>query len=260
MRFAILALALISSAFSQTAQRGPAFEVASIKPTGPNPNGSRYNFDLGRMTAENWTLRSYITIAYGLKSYQISGATGWMDADHYDIVATLEDTSENGLAGKDQPRLRQQHEGARIRAALQALLAERFHLKIHRETKIVPGYALLVAKSGFKLTPIESDSLPNMHSDGRKLTAERWSMGRMADFLASQLNQPVIDQTHIEGIFNLKLEWSPEDLGGRAPSSPLQAPSIFTAIQEQLGLKLERAKSPLEILVVDHAERAPVEN
>ena len=259
MRFAILALALTSSAFTQTAQRGPAFEVASIKPTGPNPNGSRYNFDLGRMTAENWTLRSYITIAYGLKSYQLSGATGWMDADHFDIVATLEDASENGLAAKDQPRLRQQQEGERIRTALQALLAERFHLRIHRETKMLQGYALLVAKSGLKLTPVVSDGLPNMHSNGRKLTAERWSMGRVADFLGGELNQPVTDQTHVEGIFNLKLEWSPEDLGGRAPSSPSQAPSIFTAIQEQLGVKLEPQKAPVEVVVVDNAER-PSEN
>lgn len=258
MRSTLLALALIPAASTQTAQREPAFEVASIKPTGPNPNGSRYNLDLGRMTAENWTLRSYITIAFGLKSYQISGVTGWMDADHYDIVATLEDAGESGLAG-DDPRLRQKQLAERFRLALQTLLAERFHLKIHRETKMLPGYALLVAKSGLKLTPIVSKDVPNMHSDGRKLTAERWSMGRMADFLASQLNQPVIDQTHVEGIFNLKLEWSPEDLGGHASSNPSQAPSIFTAIQEQLGLKLEPQKAPVEVVVVDSAER-PSEN
>lgn len=152
-------------------------------------------------------------------------------------------------------------------------------MKIHRETRMPPpppdssipshhqgyaagGSALPVAKSRLKLTRVASDNLPNMHSDGRKLTAERWSMGRMADFLASQLSQPVTDRTQVEGIFHLKLEWIPEGLvklGGRTPARPSQAPSIFTAIQEQLGLNLESQKAPVEVVVVDSAER-PSEN
>jgi uncharacterized protein (TIGR03435 family) len=132
-------------------------------------------------------------------------------------------------------------------------------LKIHREQKSMQGFALVAAKSGFKLKPVTSNELPNMHSTGRVLTAEHWPMERMASFLESLLSQPVVNMTHIDGIYDLKLEWTPEDVRNRAPSDPTQAPSIFTALEEQLGLKLEPQKVPIEIIVVESAER-PSEN
>jgi uncharacterized protein (TIGR03435 family) len=245
-------------AWPQTEERKSVFEAASIKPSSTTDNSSRYNFDAGRMTGENWTLASYVRFAYGVKPYQLAGVTGWMDADRYDIVATLDNPDLAALPGGDRPRLRHEAEGVRMREALQALLAERFRLKIHRERKMLMGFALTVAKGGFKLEPVTSNELPNMHSTGRRLTAERWSMERMADFLASQLNQPVADETKVEGIFNLTLEWAPDDLRARS-SDPSQAPSIFTAIQEQLGLRLEPRRVPVEMIVVDSVER-PTEN
>jgi uncharacterized protein (TIGR03435 family) len=188
MRATLTILLLLPAAWPQTAERKSVFEAASIKPTSTTNNDQRYNFDAGRMTGENWTLANYIRFAYGLKPYQLTGVTGWMDADRYDIVATLDNPDLAALPGADRPRLRQQAEGARMREALQALLADRFHLQIHREQKMLPGFALIAARSGFKLEPVVSEDAPNMRSNGRKLTAQRWSMGRMADFLANQLN------------------------------------------------------------------------
>jgi uncharacterized protein (TIGR03435 family) len=182
-----------------------------------------------------------------------------MDTERYDIAAKLEEMSDEGLPGKDQPRLRELAEGDRIRTALQTLLAERFGLKFHRETKTVPGFALLVAKGGFKLTAVPGSDGPSMRYNDRKLTAKRASMGRVAVFLEDQLNQPVADLTHVEGFFDFGLEWSPDELRGPAPSDSPQGPSIFTALREQLGLKLESQKVPVETLVVDSAER-PSEN
>lgn len=262
MRVALLALVLIPAALTQTTNRKPGFEAATIKPTGPNPDGSRYNTDPGRMDAQNWTLKSYILLAYSLRPYQLTGISGWMDSDRFDIAAKLEDMGDEGLPGKDDPRARRKAEGDRIRIALQALLAERFHLKFHRENKAVTGYAMSVAKGGFKPAPVEGGSGPSMNYGGGHLTAKRASMERMAVFLESELNQPVADLTQFPGFFDFTLDWTPDDMRARSSadsvyvaSDPAKTASIFTALQEQLGLKLEPKKVQVEILVVDSAER-----
>jgi uncharacterized protein (TIGR03435 family) len=136
-------------------------------------------------------------LAYQLRLYQVTGITGWMDSERYDITAKLEETSEEGLPNKDQLRMGKQAESDRIRTALQTLLAERFGLKFHREKQTVPGFALLVSKDGFKLTRVPGDEGPSMKYNDRKLTAKRASMGRRAVFLEDQLNQPVADLTQI---------------------------------------------------------------
>jgi len=141
MRSALLAFALIPAALTQTAERRPVFEAATIKPADPAARGSFYNTDPGRMDAQNWTLKSYILIAYSLRPYQLTGISGWMDSDRFDILAKLEDMGDEGLPSKDDPRARRQAEGARLRIALQALLAERFDLKFHHDSKTMPGYA-----------------------------------------------------------------------------------------------------------------------
>lgn len=265
MRSVLLVLALIPAASTQTAQRKPVFEAATIKPTDPTASGSWFNTDPGRIDAQNWTFKSYILIAYSLRPYQLTGISGWMDSERFDINAKLEDIGEEGLPGKDDPSVRRQAEDGRIRIALQALLAERFQLKFHRESRTVTGYAMSLAKSGFKPAQVEAGSGPSMRYGGGHLTAKRASMQRMAVFLESELNQPVADLTNLAGFFDFTLDWTPEELrarsSGDAPpsvyvaSDPSKAASIFTALQEQLGLKLETKKIPVEIIVVDSAER-----
>lgn len=267
MRSALLALALIPCALTQTAERKPVFEAATIKPTDPAAKGSFYNTDPGRVDAQNWTLKSYILIAYSLRPYQLSGISGWMDSDHFDIMAKLEDMGDEGLPSKDDPRARRQAEGARLRSALQALLAERFHLKFHRDSKTMPGYAMSLAKGGFKPAPVAGGSGPSMRYGGGHLTAKQASMESMATFLENQLDQPVADFTQLPGFFDFTLDWTPDDMRSRsgpdAPpqssvyiaSDPAKTASIFTALQEQLGLKLETKRIPVDIIVVDSAER-----
>lgn len=266
MRSALLALAFITAALSQIPDRKPVFEAATIKPTDPAANGSWFNTDPGRMDAQNWTFKSYVLIAYSLRPYQLTGISGWMDSERFDIAAKLEDMGDKGLPGKDDPIARHQAEDGRIRIALQALLAERFRLKFHRESKTITGYAMSLAKGGFKPAPVAAGSGPSMRYGGGHLNAKRASMQRMAVFLESELNQPVADLTNLSGFFDFTLDWTPEELRARSssdapPSSvyvasdPSKTASIFTALQEQLGLRLETKKVPVEIIVVDSAER-----
>ncbi len=206
-------------------------------------------------------------IAYALKPYQLTGVSGWMDSDRFDITAKLEDMGDEGLPGKDDARARHKAEADRIRIALQALLAERFHLKFHRESKTVAGYGMTLAKGGFEPAPVEGGSGPSMSYRGGRLTAKRAAMEQVALFLESQLNQPVADFTQLPGYFDFTLDWTPDDMrahssAGLPPASPVSAASdpdktasIFTAVQEQLGLKLDTRKIPVEIIVVDSAER-----
>jgi bla regulator protein blaR1 len=259
MRNAFIVLLLALAARPQTAERKPVFEAASIKPTATTDNSSsRFNTDPGRMEAQNWTFKSYILVAYELKPYQLTGITGWMDSDRYDISAKLEDMGEGELPGKDDPRARKQAEDGRIRQALQVLLADRFHLRFHRDSKMMQGYAMSLAKGGFKPSPVSGGSDPSMRYNDRHLTAKRTSMDNMASFLVNILNQPVVNRTGVEGFYDFTLDWTPDELHGRS-SNTSQAPSIFTALQEQLGLRLDPRKVPVEVIAVDSAER-PSEN
>jgi bla regulator protein blaR1 len=267
LRFALLAVTLIAAASTQSGPRKPVFEAATIKPTDPAASGSWFNTDPGRMDAQNWTFKSYVLLAYSLRPYQLTGISGWMDSERFNITAKLEDMGDDGLPSKDDPSSRHQAEDGRIRIALQALLAERFGLKFHRESKTITGYAMSLAKGGFKPAPVEGGSGPSMRYGGGHLTAKRASMQRMAVFLESELNQPVADLTNLPGFFDFTLDWTPEELrarsSGDAPpassvyvaSDPSKTASIFTALQEQLGLKLETKKLQVDTIVVDSAER-----
>ena len=158
---------------------------------------------------------------------------------------------------------------------LQTLLLDRFKLAVRRETKVVPGYALVVAKTGAKLhqsTVAEESGVEKPLFTGRRgdLTAERITVAQIAEVLARELNSPVSDMTGIQGVFELHLQWIPEnnqimkkpgeDGDVLAPTERADGPVIFTALQEQLGLKLEARKVPVEIIVIDHVDKAPNEN
>jgi uncharacterized protein (TIGR03435 family) len=160
----------------------------------------------------------------------------WLSSQKFDIVAKA------AAAGDDD----------QLMPMLQTLLAERFKLAIHRETKERAVYALVTGKNGPSLHEVEAG--PEHSSGGRgSLSGQKMSMSQLADALSQRVDLPVLNTTGIEGVFDIELKWAPDE-------DNVNGPSIFTAVQEQLGLKLEQRKGPMEIIVVDHAERVPTEN
>jgi len=249
----VLAAAAVALAWAGLALgQAPAFEVASVKVSQAPPGDSSYDTTPGRIHIVNRTLKSCIQIAYHVKEAQVSGGPKWLDSDRYDINAKAP-----GPAGDRE-----------IEAMLQSLLAERFQLALHRETKVTSGYALVVAKSGLRIQPVETDGPHRTSTHRGQMTAERISLPRLATNLSNLAGAIVNDETQISGVFSFTLSWTPEErprvpaAGGDAPPPVVEAPSgptLFAALQEQLGLKLEPRKVPLEMLVIDRAEK-PDEN
>src|SRR4051812_38979027 len=292
MRSIVTSLILLggSVAFGQT------FEVASIKPAAPQAEGRimvRMGGDAGRIDYANVSLRDLVRQAYGVKDYQVV-APDWTNSARFDVQAKLPpDTPQ------EQRNL-----------MMQALLAERFGLKVHKESKEVPVYSLVVGKNGPKLK--KAENVPQGAADGppppppgggrgpgpggpgmirmmmqpggkMRLNATGMELSNFAEMLSRQVGKPVFDNTGITGLYDIDLEFKPEegvgmgmvrgmpmpmprlgDGGGGEAHSPaldnVEAPSIFTAVQEQLGLKLEGKKGPIETIVVDYSEKVPTEN
>jgi uncharacterized protein (TIGR03435 family) len=221
----------------------PAFEVASVKLTqhGRDANGtsrsSLGNANPGTFVATNASMEECIRWAYDVKEYQISGPD-WLNSDpaSYDIVAK----APAGASGRE------------MRLMLQTLLAERFKLALHRETRMLPVYELVTGKNGPKLQAAGPDEKRGISSQGGSVKASGVTMEFFAATLARYIGRPVFDKTGVAGAFDFSFEYS---LDGRDETKP----SIFTAV-EQLGLKLRAAKGPVEVLVIDHAERIPTDN
>jgi uncharacterized protein (TIGR03435 family) len=267
---AVVGGAAVLSAQSPEAQTAPAFEVASVRPNksgnsgwlmAPQPGG--------RVVAENVPLRALIQAAYQLQGFQVLGGPSWLDTDRFDIAAKA--------AGNPNPN--------EMLPMLRTLLAARFKLAVHTETTEQPTYALTLSRSDGKLgsrlrasdaicAAAARNALPTRPdpnrppacgdfrmSAGRLTATTGMSMERLALRLSERVNRPVQDRTALGGVFDLDIGYSPEQLqqpgppGVNAGPADPSAPSIFTALQEQLGLKLEPARGPVEVLVVDSVER-----
>ena len=229
-----------------SAESLPAFEIASIRPfdrTGQPGHGS-VAVSGPRVTFSGYTLSAMILYAYDMRSYQISGGPGWMGSDTYTIVAKAE-----GEATRDP---------AEVRKMLQALLAERFSVKLHRETKEARVYLLLPAKTGPSLTPTAARRTTMQMGPGHLMMA-KVTTSQMAAMLSSVLNRPVLDRSEITGEFDFTLDSPDITMGRMQPLDEISGPSIFTAVQEQLGLKLDPSRGPIEALVIDSALK-PQEN
>lgn len=213
----------------------PRFEVASIKPTSADQiNGiSGITTGHGRIMANNVTLKRCILAAYGLGPSQITGEPAWLDSDRFEISAKVEQPVDDDAA---------------LMKMLRTLLAERFNLSVHRETRTVRALVLEVAKNGPKLEKAEGEAATTNNGRGL-IVATVITMNRFAEVLSRQMELPVVDSTGLQGAFNLKLQWAPEN------AKTDDGPSIFTALQQQLGLRLESRKVPIELLVIDHARR-----
>jgi uncharacterized protein (TIGR03435 family) len=219
------------------------FEVASIKVNKSGLFASSSERSGGQLTLRNAPLRECIELAYGIldKHYALSGPA-WLDFDRYDIVAKAPDTTTR----------------EQLLLMLRTLLADRFKLKLHRERRQFRVYALVVAPSGSKMK-IASGARSNFTFGTGHVVASELSMAELADRLGGpvfQLGVPVIDSTGLTGTFDFTLDWS----SGDAAVETIAKPSLFTAIEEQLGLRLRPRKSTIDVWLVDHAERVPVEN
>jgi uncharacterized protein (TIGR03435 family) len=291
-------------AYAQTATAPLSFEVASLKPAAPDEygrvmrrlRGGPGTSDPGMFTYNNVTLKILVTMAYNLKDYQVEGPD-WIDSVGYDLIAKMAPGTTSEQAA----------------LMMQTLLAERFKLQFHRETKQLPVFSLVVAKGGPKMKEVEVPAVPDgapaappdgrgslqgrmtsgpgirmmMTPSGRQL-AGYMTMTQLANALTRQLERPVLDQTELTATYDVNITWMPDDMersGGRmsqlgagpggpgGPGGPAGpggegmhggAPeptlTLAQALQEKLGLKLDTHKSSAEILIIDRAEKAPVEN
>jgi uncharacterized protein (TIGR03435 family) len=298
----------VCAAVAQTGEASPTFEAASVKPSAPmvgnrimvRMQGGPGSPDPGQITYTNVALKNVIMAAYNVKGYQISGP-GWLESERFDIMAKI----PKG-ASKEQFQL-----------MLQNLLAERFKVRIHRESKELPIFALVVGKNGVKMKEskdepapaqdmaggggggggpeikVGKDGIPQFPKGGMggrggmimmggggkmRLQASKQPVTQIAEMLGNQLGRPVVDQTGLTANYDFELEYVPDETtrmpgmgampppstdGGGGPNgggASEGGPSLMTAIQEQLGLKLESKKGPIALLVIDSAEKVPTEN
>jgi uncharacterized protein (TIGR03435 family) len=246
------------------------FDVASVKPADPNVRGMRVtSTPANGLDANNVTLRTLIEMAYGVRSFQITGGPPWLASDHWVILAKPdhpEESADSATTTSVSRKILADHLNERIRN----LLAERFQLVVHSETKELPVYHLVVAKGGHKLErPTERGGISRNLG---QITGKSAGMANFVVVLSWVLNRPVIDKTGLTDEYAWELKWSEEfnaqaiakDKGIPIPAdahppdssaSDPSGPSLFTAIEKQLGLKLEGTKGPVEIVVVDRAEK-----
>ena len=233
-----------------------SFEVASVKPSDPVAQGSRMGLSPGGLfTATNVTLKVLIQQAWDVRDFQISGGPGWLDTESYDITAKGDGpaVSEDEMRKMPEPQRNKVLEEFRMR--IRALLADRFQLKVHRETKELPVYALIVAKGGPKIQPLTEDGSPGgglstrRGGAGTEVTGNRVPLAYLVHLLSDQVGRTVLDKTDLKGSYDFKMSFAPD-------LAESDGPSIFTAVQEQLGLKLDAQRGPVEVLVIDSVQKA----
>jgi uncharacterized protein (TIGR03435 family) len=235
----VLMFCLAAAATSQTAE----FEAATARPVqcGSSPAGMRLSGS--QLTILNVPLQRIAGAAFGIGEDRINSLlTGpsWITTECYDISAKI----PAGTAPSQMP------------AMLQALLKARFGMAFHRETRELPAYALVVAKSGLKAQPAQAGGRTGFRIRPGHIESESATTAGLTDKLSRFADRPVVDKTNLTGSYEFKLDWSPDP----TLTDPGSAASLYTAIEEQLGLKLEGQKEPMEVVVIDHIEKAPTEN
>jgi len=239
------------------ADADPTFEVATVKPSKPDQPGKALMVRGNRFSTINTTLTDLICFAYDVQQKQIVGAPDWITTDKFDIAA--------------QPDLPGTPSGKQLKSMVQKLLADRFQLKFHRDKKELSAYVLSTGKNGPKLK--QDDGNPNglpslFFRQLGYLTVQNATMGDFTRLMQSAvLDRPVVDQTGLQGKWDFVLKWTPDEsqfsgMGVKVPPPTDAAdapPPLFTAIQEQIGLKLDAGKAPVEVLALDHVEK-PSEN
>ena len=284
---------------SQASPAAPAFEVASIKPNNSGDGRVLLGNQPGRFTATNVTLRLLIRNAYQVQDFQITGGPSWLNSDHYDIVAKIDASVQEEIAaarGGVGPSAIPGQGPNPLQLMIRSLLAERFKLVVHTESKDQQIYALVMARSDGRFGPLlkksETDCAaivaamrgrgparglppPGPPQPGEpmpcgirigpgNMAVGGSTLAQFANSLGMFTGRVVLDRTGLTGNYDFNLTWTPDQMPQRPPGAPdlpidPNGPSIFTAVQEQLGLKLEGQRGPVEMLVIDRAEH-PVEN
>ncbi|HKA00601.1 MAG TPA: TIGR03435 family protein [Candidatus Solibacter sp.] len=210
-----------------------AFEITSVRPSPPDQPGMSMHETPGRVILQNATLGWAIKLAYHLQDYQLSGGPKWLDSDHYDIE------------GKGVPATANYKQKL---VMLQALLADRFQLKFRRDKREVSGYVLLPAKGGIKVAKSAATDEKSSSSSGTNMVSgKNETAAGLAAMLSDALGRPVLDETGFTDRFDFKLNWAP--VNGEASAS------VFSLLQEQLGMRLEARKVPVDVLVIEGAEK-----
>jgi uncharacterized protein (TIGR03435 family) len=237
--------------------QAPSFDVASLKPVQLTPGADTYRANLGtirhgELTMTNVTLADILRFAFGITNDEQISGPDWIrnKSVRFDILAK---------APPDTP-------SDQLLPMLQTLLKERFRLAYHREQKVLSFLALEVGKNGSKLHEAQEGTEPsgNQFYIGA-IVSNRVTMQMLTTVLSRFLREPILDMTGLKGYYEVKLDWVPESgqLGAPATDAPADGgggPTLFTAVQNQLGLTLKPQKRPMDVIVVDHAEKAPVEN
>jgi uncharacterized protein (TIGR03435 family) len=232
----------------------PSFDVASVKAILNPPNygvrvtSLRASLSHGTLTFEGLTFTNLILQAYDLQRSQIIGCPNWCDSEFFDVIGKAEDPN----VAPEQVRL-----------MLQALLMERFKLAAHREKRDVPGYALVVSKSGAKLKAAKEDEVTGAALNGYVRTFRKLPVAALVNLISNAARQPVIDNTGLKGLFDFAIDLThPENdplqtaAAGITATNPDNAfARLSAAVEEQLGLRLEPRRIPVENLIIDHAER-----
>jgi uncharacterized protein (TIGR03435 family) len=244
LRTAIAAM-LAATGMILFAQIRPSFEVASIK---PSAEGSREGLTIqpgGRVVANGMSLKTLIGLAWRLRAFQVTGGERWMTEERWSIAAVSGDLREvPAWAPPDLPEV--------VASRLRTLLEDRFELRTHHETRDQRVYVLSIGKSGPKMAPVDVALQAGIRAGPGMIAGSGMTISQLVTLLERLLDRPVSDKTGLTGKFNIRLQFAPE-----GTDSP--APSLFTAVQEQLGLKLDLARETADVLTIDSAQR-PTEN
>ncbi len=223
----------------------PDWEVATVKPSDPDDKNAGFRMKGSRLTIERKTVKDLLMVGYGMHEKQLVGMPGWAESDHWDI---------NGVPDvPGHPSLKQ------MQSMVRKLLAERFGFKMHMEKREMAVYGLTVAKGGPKLEKSKVNNPNGMsendHDNGgqRGVNMTNATMGEFALVMEFEMDRPVVDQTGLTERYDFKLTWTYDD--SKVPTDGTAAPSLFTAIQEQMGLKMEPVKASADVMVIDKVER-----
>jgi uncharacterized protein (TIGR03435 family) len=229
----------------------PEFDVSTIKPNNTGSGSTRVSMNDDMLQATNVHLKGMLELAFDVRQDSIFGLPHSVEASHYDVIAKVVDADPKVLE-----KLTRAQRGDMVRH----LLEDRFQLKWHREIRTLPVLDLVVKKGASKLTPsaVQNDDT-SINTNNTTMTAKHASMNDFAQFLANQTHNPVIDKTGLAGKYDLQLKWRREEQGAQSSATDDPLPTLYTAIQEQLGLKLESGKGPVNVLVVDQITE-PTEN
>ena len=238
------------------AEKLPSFEVASIKPSDPDDRGLKLRTSADRVTIENFTLKELIAYAYDLKSdSQVLSGPDWLDKKHFDIAAKVDDIELAKLKTMRGNEIRNEW-----RQMMQSLVIDRFALKVRLDRRAIPVFALVVVKSGQKLTPAKAKETYSLSARNSHLSATAVSMAHFADFLTGQdetNDRVVVDRTGLTGDFDFKLDWAPDNGNGIPPDA--QLPGLLTALHDQLGLQLKPDKAAVDVVVVESVKEPEVD-